>query len=56
LRDATELAIQDFAAAIRDDKEVLANVDAGRHATLMAILGRTAIHERRVVEWREVAL
>jgi len=56
LSDATELAIQSFAQSIRDDREPLANVDAGRHATLMSILGRTAIHERRVVEWSEVAI
>lgn len=54
-QDATQAAIQSFAACIREDKEPLSNVDAGRHATLMAILGRTAIHERRVVEWKEVA-
>ena len=54
-RDATEQAIQHFARSIREDKEPLANVDAGRLATLMSILGRTAIHERRVVEWPEVA-
>ena len=56
LKDATEAAIQSFADSVRNDKEPLANVDAGRHATLMAILGRTAIHEKRVVEWKEVSL
>ena len=56
LKDATEAAIQSFARSIREDKEPLANVDAGRHATLMSILGRTAIHQKRVVEWKEVAL
>ena len=56
LKDSTELAIQSFARSIREDKEPLANVDAGRHATLMSLLGRTAIHEKRVVEWKEVAL
>ena len=56
LKDSTELAIQSFARSIREDKEPLANVDAGRHATLMALLGRTAIHEKRVAEWKEVAL
>lgn len=55
-QDATEIAIQSFAKAIRENTEPLANVDAGRSATLMAILGRTAIHERRVAEWEEVAL
>ncbi len=56
LTDSTEKAIQHFAWSIRNDKEPLCNVDAGRHATLMAILARTAIHEKRVVEWKEVAL
>lgn len=56
MRDATELAIQSLARSIREDQEPLANVDAGRRATLMAILGRTAIYERRAVEWKEVAL
>jgi predicted dehydrogenase len=56
LRDASELAIQSFAKCIRQDKEPLSNVDAGRNATLMAILGRTAIHERRVAEWKELDL
>ena len=56
LRDASELAIQSFAKCIREGKEPLSNVDAGRNATLMAILGRTAIHERRVAEWKELDL
>jgi myo-inositol 2-dehydrogenase/D-chiro-inositol 1-dehydrogenase len=56
LRNATELALQSFVSCVREDKEPLANIEAGRHATLMALLGRTAIHERRIVEWREVAL
>jgi predicted dehydrogenase len=54
LRDATQLAIQSFASAIREDREPLANVEAGRNATLMAILGRTAIAEGRVVPWSEM--
>jgi hypothetical protein len=56
MRDASELAILSFVKCIREDQEPLANVDAGRNATLMAILGRTAIHERRVAEWNDVAL
>ena len=56
LKDATEAAIQHFAKSIREDKEPLCNVDAGRHATLMSILGRTAIYENRSVDWKEVAL
>jgi myo-inositol 2-dehydrogenase / D-chiro-inositol 1-dehydrogenase len=56
MRDATELAILSFVKCIREDQEPLANVEAGRNATLMAILGRTAIHERRVAEWSDVAI
>jgi predicted dehydrogenase len=56
LQDATQLAIQAFIRSIRDDTEPLANVDAGCFATLMAILGRTAIHGKRAAEWKEVAL
>jgi predicted dehydrogenase len=54
MRDATEQALLSFIRSIREDKEPLANVDAARNATLMAILGRTAIHDRRVVEWKEM--
>jgi predicted dehydrogenase len=55
MRDATEQAILSFVKCIREDREPLANVEAGRNATLMAILGRTAIHERRTAEWTEIA-
>jgi myo-inositol 2-dehydrogenase/D-chiro-inositol 1-dehydrogenase len=54
MRDATEQAILSFLRSIREDREPLSNIDAGRNATLTAILGRTAIHERRVVEWKEM--
>ncbi len=54
--DPTELAIQSFVQCIRQDKEPLANIEAGRVATLMAILGRTAIQKRRQVEWEELTL
>ena len=54
--DATLAAIRSFAECVREDREPLSNVDAGRWATLTAILGRTAIYEQRVVEWSEVAL
>lgn len=55
-QDPTELAIQSFVQCIRQDKEPLANIEAGRNATLMAILGRTAIQKRRQVEWEELTL
>jgi myo-inositol 2-dehydrogenase/D-chiro-inositol 1-dehydrogenase len=56
LEDATEDAIRHFVRCVREDERILCDVEAGRRATLMAILGRTAMHERRVVEWKEVAL
>jgi len=56
LRDPSEIAVESFVDCVRKDKKPLADIDAGRLATLMAILGRTAIYERRVVEWKEVAL
>jgi hypothetical protein len=41
---------------IREDKEPLAGVEAGRNAALVAIPGRTVTDERRVAEGKEVAL
>ena len=40
----------------RAKKRPLNDSDSGRIATLTGILGRTAIYEKRVVEWREVDL
>jgi predicted dehydrogenase len=55
LPNATGVAIASFVDCVRSKKEPLANVDAGVNATLMAVLGRIAIHEKRVAEWKEVA-
>ena len=38
----------------RAKKQPLNNADSGRISTLTAILGRTSIYEKRVVEWSEV--
>lgn len=56
LPNATGRAIASFVDCVRNDREPLSNLEAGRNATLMAILGRTAIHEKRVARWEEVAL
>lgn len=56
LADATEAAIRHFVECVRKDERILADVEAGRRATLMAIMGREAIHGRRIVTWDEVAL
>ena len=34
----------------------LGSIRVGGRGTLMSLPGRTAIHEKRVVEWKEVAL
>jgi predicted dehydrogenase len=56
LPEPTGAALASFVDCVRQRKRPLCDVEAGRNATLMAILGRTAIHEKRVVEWSEVAL
>ena len=53
-QDSTILSLAAFAGNSRDRKTPLNNVDSARISTLTAMLGRKAIHERRVVEWREV--
>jgi predicted dehydrogenase len=53
-QDSTFLSLAAFAGNARDRKKPLNNVDSARISTLTAMLGRKAIHERRVVEWREV--
>ncbi len=54
-RDATQRAVDAFFKSIRDSKEPLNNADWGRMATLTCIMGRTAVDEKRVVKWSEVA-
>ena len=54
LPNATGEAIASFVDCVRNDKEPLSNLEMGKNATLMAILGRTAMYEGRVVEWKEV--
>lgn len=49
-------SLEAFFGHVRERSEPLNNADSGRDATLTAIMGRTAIEERRAVEWREVAL
>lgn len=54
LPNATGRAIVSFIDCVRSGREPACNLEAGVNATLMAILGRTAIHEKRVVEWSEL--
>jgi myo-inositol 2-dehydrogenase / D-chiro-inositol 1-dehydrogenase len=52
--DATETAVREFFRAVHEDREVLADVEAGYRATMTAILGRTALHSGRTVAWEEI--
>jgi predicted dehydrogenase len=56
ISEPTGKALAAFVDCVRNDTEPLCNVDAGRNATLMSILGRTAIYEKRQATWKEVAL
>jgi predicted dehydrogenase len=52
--DAASLAA--FLENARGKKTPLNNADSGRLATLVAMMGRKAIYEKRVVTWEEMAL
>ena len=54
-RDATQRSVDAFFESIREDKEPLNNANWGRLATLTCIMGRTAVEEKRVVTWDEIA-
>ena len=54
--DMTLRAIKGFFQHARDNTEPLNNATYGKYATLMAIMGRTAIDEKRSVTWDEVEL
>ena len=52
--DMSLRAIKAFFQHARDNSEPLNNAAYGKYATLMAIMGRTAIEEKRAVTWDEV--
>ena len=52
--DSTQLAVDDFFRCIREGKQPLANAETGRNAVLVALLGRTAIYEGRLVTMDEL--
>jgi predicted dehydrogenase len=54
--DATQRSLDAFFQFARDNQEPLNNAHWGRLATLTAIMGRTAIEQKRVVKWEEVAV
>jgi predicted dehydrogenase len=54
--DMTQAAVNAFFGHVRDNSEPLNNATYGKYATLMAIMGRMAIEEKRIVSWDEVDL
>lgn len=53
--DSTLLALEAFLDNARGKKLPLNNVTSARQSTLVAIMGRTSIYEKRVVKWSEIA-
>jgi predicted dehydrogenase len=54
-KDSTYLSLAAFVENTLGRKQPLNNADSGAQSTLTAILGRKAIYEKRIVEWKEVA-
>ena len=52
--DSTQLAVDDFFRCIREGDKPLCDVRAGRDGALVALLGRAAIDEGRVVTMKEL--
>jgi predicted dehydrogenase len=52
--DSTQLAVNDFFRCIREGDKPLADAEAGRNGVLVALLGRKAIDEERVVTMKEL--
>lgn len=52
---ATLLSLDAFLKNARERRRPLNDAESARLSTLVAILGRKAIYEKRVVEWREIA-
>ena len=54
--DMTQSAVDAFFGHVRDNSEPLNNAENGKHATLMAIMGRRSMELKRAVSWDEVDL
>jgi myo-inositol 2-dehydrogenase / D-chiro-inositol 1-dehydrogenase len=52
--DMTQNAVDAFFQHVRDNTEPLNNATYGKYATLMAIMGKMAIEQERIVAWDEV--
>lgn len=53
-RDSTEMSLAAFMDNARGRKTPLNNIDSGALSTLVAMMGRKAIYEKRVVTWAEM--
>lgn len=53
---ARENARGDFYASIGENRQPFADIRVAATAALMTIMGRTAIHERRMVTWKELGV
>ena len=54
-QDSTYLSLAAFIENVRGHKTPLNNAESAAQSTLVAMLGRKAIYERRVVTWEEIA-
>ncbi|MBX3435757.1 MAG: Gfo/Idh/MocA family oxidoreductase [Pirellulales bacterium] len=52
--DMTQNSLDAFYQHVREQSEPLNNVTYGKYATLMAIMGKMAIEQERIVTWDEV--
>jgi predicted dehydrogenase len=53
-QDANYLSLAAFIENVRGHKQPLNNAESARRSTLVAMLGRKAINEKRIVTWEEV--
>lgn len=53
-QDSTYLSLAAFIENARDRKTPVNNAESARRSTLMAMMGRKSIYEKRIVSWEEV--
>ncbi len=52
--DSNYLSLAAFIDNVRAHKKPLNDIESARRSTLVAMMGRKAMYERRIVEWKEV--
>lgn len=53
-QDSTYLSLASFVDNARDHKKPLNNAESAQRSTLVAMMGRKAIYEKRIVTWKEM--